>query len=371
MITAFYIPDFQAWYRARYTQKPTIIIRQDRVIAATADLREGGVLNGDYASRVCRQFPTTVIHLDDPAYEQGARELIMCELNRASPSVTLLHDNFICVEVPTLNLARRITDWLRCRSGWAATDLAACFAALAGQVKELTAVAPGGEGEHIAAHPATSLLSFGFEQEIVERLGLFGYRTIGSLMKITRKQMHAQFGTAGIRLHTLLHGEPSTTLPSWAPPPTIEISFQFDEPVQEPENWLPILSRLSAQSVGMLNGMKATFARIVLDETESGKPFRYTIPLKHPSADAKLIGSRAQRMLQNRRFPPFSRMIVVLGGLVQQESLQFDLFETRNGLDKARRAILRRYPNGLLQFEEIDVNAPLPEDRWRYAPARS
>lgn len=371
MITAFHIPDFQAWYRARYTQKPTIIIKQDRIVAATADLREAGVLNGDLANGVCRRFPHTVVHLDDQGYERGARELIMSELFRASDSVEVMHEVFLCVEVPTQRLAEKIGEWLGCRVGWASDDRTACFASLVGPSDRLTIVREEDRETFIGSLPSSTLLHFGFGRDVMDRFRLFGNGTIDSLRGLTLTSMRERYGASGLRLYELLHSEPRTTLPSWTPPPTVELSYRFNAPVQEVEDWSPILTRLCRQGVGMLNGMKATYAKVVLEETDQEKPIRYTIPLKHPSADSRLIGSRTQWIIQRRPLPTFGRMTIMLGGLVQQDSLQYDLFETRNGLDKARRAVLRRFPNGQLHFEEIETNPTIPDTRWRYATAGS
>jgi hypothetical protein len=368
MITALHIPDIEAWARSRRGPAQVAVVARDRVIEASEALREMGVETGESRDRITRRFPEAVLVEHDPIYAAAIREELCYELNESSPSIQVCHGAFYAVEIADINGAQRVAERLGVRAGWGDSVRIACLAALEGYPGLLNVVEPT-ESERFLRHGAISLLvDFGFDPEMVERLGLFGYRTLESLDGLTLRHLNGQFGALGRELHAFLHAEPVRRLPLWSPPQAIEKRYRFDWPVREPYEWNPPLQHLCREGVEELGDLRTSLLRIVVEEDRTGRQIQTLLPLKEPSNSFRLIFGRSDHVLANLDLPEFREISVSLGTLSRPEYHQPRLFEDRSRLEVAKENLGRRYPGSLLQFEELHPDAPLPEDRWHLVP---
>ncbi|MEZ4784846.1 MAG: hypothetical protein R3F28_12320 [Candidatus Kapaibacterium sp.] len=205
---------------------------------------------------------------------------------------------------------------------------------------------------------------------MIERLDLFGYRRLEQLGRLSRRHLAAQFGMEGVRLYEFLHGEPRCRLPLWTPPPGVEATFQWEERVREPVEWLDVLDKLCQDGADDLAPRRTSLVSVVLSETSDGKDWRKSLALKTATGNARLLAGRLRSLVLQAHVPPFGRMTVHLGGIVTADYVQGDLFSHKENLRRAERDILRRFPRGLLDFIELDVLAALPEDRWTLSPVQ-
>lgn len=368
MIVSLYIPDFPAWAHAREGGTAVAVLHRGRVIAATEALRHGGLRDGDPADRVAKRFPEAVIVDDDPLLTRLARERLYLELNTLSPRIVARFGDFICLDLPSLSEAQALSERLAVRTGYAPDDTASCLAAASGYVGRVEIVAAQNVSRFVEACPVGVLVRFGVSPDMISRLDLFGLRTIGALRTLGKRHWRAQFGGEGVALHDWLTRPPESVIPVWTPPETVSMTRWFESRVQEPAEWEPALEILVKEATALLDTNSATWFTVLLEDVETGDPWRQSLLFKRPTRDARTILTRIRWRLIHANVPRFGRITIELGGLVDPAVEQLDLFDRRPATTQACTDILRRYPRALVQVEEGDPLSPLPERRWRLGP---
>ena len=382
-LACFYIPHFAAWALAhRWSEdsasgdrNPVIAAcAHGRVLATTPSLR-GTVAIGDLMDRARRLAPEALFLLRDPAVERTLWDHVLFRLYDLTPQVQPVPDPL----VTSLRSGRRKPANSGClyevpatglwdNGAWAmlqgpdhgrlqasATDLGACvgvsstrsWAMLAAAYAEtgsksgssgsVTSVPAHMIGAFLRQAPVALLETLRFDPDLIERLGLFGMRAVHHAIHITRRQLHAQFGSEGVRLFELLH--PVDTEPPVAlfDPCVLCASHDFDWPVFEPGELQPVLHHLLAQMVTRLDGRCAHHVEIVLHGRSTRNRSASRI-LKEPTARLDVLRATAETLLHLvltgatscRQQVPASRSVhrlsITFSGLTEVPGRQTRLF---------------------------------------------
>ena len=429
-LACFYIPHFAAWALAhRWSEdsasgdrNPVIAAcAHGRVLATTPSLR-GTVAIGDLMDRARRLAPEALFLLRDPAVERALWDHVLFRLYDLTPQVQPVPDPL----VTSLRSGRRKPANSGClyevpatglwdNGAWAmlqgpdhgrlqasATDLGACvgvsstrsWAMLAAAYAEtgsksgssgsVTSVPAHMIGAFLRQAPVALLETLRFDPDLIERLGLFGMRAVHHAIHITRRQLHAQFGSEGVRLFELLH--PVDTEPPVAlfDPCVLCASHDFDWPVFEPGELQPVLHHLLAQMVTRLDGRCAHHVEIVLHGRSTRNRSASRI-LKEPTARLDVLRSTAETLLHLvltgatscRQQVPASRSVhrlsITFSGLTEVPGRQTRLFSApRTDLLPALVCAMEaRFPGKLTRPVRAHADPFFPEEEYRFEPLLS
>lgn len=260
---------------------------------------------------------------------------------------------------------------------------------------------------------------------MVEKLVLFGYRTLRGVARLEEKHLTAQFGPEGTALYRFLHPGDTSRVKMMTPLPRIKKQHTFEEDVSEPATLQPALRTLverACRCLGrrhcqrievrlvtrrggehvqsrVLRGLTAEETRIAqqaeilldklltacLDDARSHDVRPHDVrphdvrshdvrawpdgqPSVGPRASREVHAPRDERMPPGRSERPAVQMLtVILGALGRPTMHQGSLFATRPDIEAAARAVSRRYPGTLLRAF-TNNHAVFEEDRFRFEP---
>jgi hypothetical protein len=366
----------------------------------TSRSRAGGFSRGN-RSIARALFPDATFHPHDPHLDGAVWEDILYLLADISPRLRSLAPGWALLDPFDLPALAALNRTLRGQIGTAAISIAAprftaMLAALQAAPGEAIALSARDVARFQGRVPIAHLAAFGFGEEIIERLQLFGLTSIGRLMGLTRRHLNVQFGSAGAELYDLLHpkgAEPP--IPLFQPPPTVSAEYEFELPAIEPAELLPALDHLLtvlAERLGALHAQLLTL-RLTGGGPEGTRAARRL--LKAPTARRDHLRVVAETMLAElmrrdrttsdvgRRESeageetdltepappePVSAIRVELGGLVQRGGMQGGLFEHRPAVYETVKTVHRRFPGRLLRAVITDPDAYIPETGTRFEP---
>lgn len=244
--------------------------------------------------------------------------------------------------------------------------------------------------------------------DMVEKLILFGYRTLRDVARLKKKHLTAQFGPEGAELYRLLHPDDAPRVGMMTPLPRIKKQHAFEEGVHEPATLQPALrtlveracrglGRRHCQRVEVRLGTRRNddhvqsrvLRGLTADETRIAQQAEILLDKllnaclrdartrqdnqANPDAPA-LREERAVRAdheekthLERSQRPAVRMLTLVLGALGHPTMHQGSLFAARPGVEAAIDAVGRRYPGTLLRAFTND-NAVFEEDRFRFEP---
>ncbi len=372
-VGCLYIADFPVWVRQQLgpVQDLVAVHRHQRIVSLSPALRGAGLREGDLVGRLRSIVPFAVCHEQDPPLEEAMWEDQMMMLYGVTPNILPVRPGLALLAPWDLERFRRHLGGVRTgRGGIGDGRLGAIVAALQAEEGTLADFLSSDGRSPLGAASTEHLVALGFARELVERLGLFGLHTIGGLMRLSRRQLNAQFGEEGKRLHLLVHEEESGPIPLFQPAPTHTVRYEFDPPAIEPGDLFPILKMLVHNGVEELEGLLAQRLTIRLDG-RGMDPIRVSrrilkAPTRQPYrlyVHAELI---ARAML--RRESPIDRVELEFGSLVAPEAVQTNLFYNRHELYEAVRQLHRRYPGVVVRAVVTDPLAYHPEDGYRLEP---
>ncbi len=265
--------------------------------------------------------------------------------------------------------AEALSSELNARVGLArsrGTARLAALAALEGQARIVR-----NDARFLEQVPVVYLRGAGVPAWVVERLALFGLKTLGDLTsRVTLKQLAAQFGAFAASLWALSTGADDDSVPVYAPPPEVCASFEFEVPALEPGEWTPAFERVVHQATRQLGerlaGNVTVTTRTSLGVSTSRRVF------KDFTREARSIHLVAAQALHGALQPGLELLSlgVTLGGLHHLIPYQDSLFGTleRPPVREAIKGVHRRYPERLGCFAITNPSAYLPERRFQFVP---
>ena len=268
------------------------------------------------------------------------------------------------------------------RAGIAGTRFSATVAAVLARPGAPNLVAPGGEADFLAPHPAGLLTP---DPDVRARLTRFGLRRIGAVAELDRTALVARFGEEGARIRARARGEELEPFRPRRAPERLRLGLPIEPPVEDLEPLRFVLHRLSAALTGQLvaRGLAASRARLHLD-LDLAFARAGTSPIvdveqrfPEPTADVEAI----ERLLFARleRTPPpaaVARLVLELDGTAPAAGQQLPLF-TPQAARGARlewqlaRLALTFGEDRVRRVDVTDPEAPLPETRWAWRPVVS
>ncbi|MHB2018307.1 MAG: DinB/UmuC family translesion DNA polymerase [Candidatus Xenobia bacterium] len=366
-VTTLYIPDFPVWVlradEGSLRDREVLVHRGGKVIACTPGVRALGVELGWSVERASAQAAEAVVR----AEAGGPRLAVMWEgvllaLNRWTPWLQAVR--------PGLAVAALEEAWLGQLSvegaqvGVADDRATSLLAALGAANGEARVIAPG-EGASFRDSVLLKVLQQAdLSPFVLERLFWLGFRTVGSLARLTRRQLEAQFGAEGTRLHQLAHGEGEEPVPLFVPPPSVEAVANFDVPLREPRELEPVLARLVQRAVAELRYRQAQSVTV-----EAG-PRRSRRLLHAPGNDVRRLLMVARLALQDVAGAEIDGLRVQLGGLLAPSGVQGGLWDLKASVARAVEAVEKRWPEALFRFQREAVEGYLPEEGCRRVAAR-
>ena len=368
------------------------------VRAATAEARAYGVCVGMPLRQAEQLCPQAVFLPSDPVAEANLSRHLLAGLYALAPKVELAETGEAYVETDGLGdevqFANRVAEYLakrllsrpalglaaskfvaRTAAGLAATAVTSSEGPIpvrrVPQGSERSFLAPLGVGEHLPV-----------DRGLVERLKLFGLRTLGDLAHLPLAAVEAQFGAEGLRALRLARGEDTSPLVPWAPPQRMEESSRLDPPV---DNLTPLLfvSRGLVDRLGnrlVEEGHAATVIRLSLELEDDPEPLLKVLRLRSPMTTSDDLWRPVQGLLQQLEFScPVARVHLRLSGFCPALSRQMDLLARQDGrlediarqltvLAETHGPTLVRTPQLLPAAITPGALVPLLEDRrhrWR------
>lgn len=396
------IPDFPTWAAlgsdaslaatcagaAAVAGRDLLIYSSGRIISASAGARRAGVGNGWSLQRAQSLLPEAICLARSASTEAAAWQGVLRSLNEVTPllesvrpGLALLH-----VEPPSAIFAFLRQTCLYgsahdgAHGGMADDRTTAELTAYSAKAGTLRVLKPVRGHSFLHTVPVDTLAYVGVGSETIQRLHWFGWHHVGDLRAATRKQLVQQF-LEGELLYCYAQAKDVRPIGWYAPPPTVQAHFVWDEAVREPAEVEPVLELLLQQAVAQLQG-RSTQEITVKAETinaEGAEGFcadhrLLREPLMgEPLTDFKLLHLTAQQVLQsalcNRAGVPIQRLEVELGGLAQPRPLQGRLFGVeRPGVQAALRAVERRFPGAVRRLIVQDAHAYVPERFARLEP---
>lgn len=266
----------------------------------------------------------------------------------------------------------------RPRAGIAGTRFAATLAAASAKPPELCSVPPDDDAAFLAPLSAAFLTA---DHDVRARLGRFGLGTIGAVATIPRSALVARFGAEGERMHARAIGEEIDPFRPRRAPERLVLPLPIEPPVAELEPLRFVLRRLVGALADQLlaRGTSAVSARLSLELdlafAPTGTPASMVVDqrLPEPTADGEAIERLLFARLERTAPPaPVSRLELELGGVSPAAGQQLALFvpqaarSARLGWQLARLA-MSFGADRIRRVELADPEAPLAEERWRWA----
>jgi protein ImuB len=268
------------------------------------------------------------------------------------------------------------------RAGIAGTRFVATIAAIHARPAAPIVIPPGAEPEFLAPYRSELLTT---DPDVRARLLRFGLRRIGAVAELPRSALIARFGEEGARIHARARGEELEPFRPRRTPQRLALALPIEPAAEDLEPLRFVLHRLASALTGQLTarGLAAARAHLHLDLdlafARAGTPTELDVEQRfpEPTDDAEAI----ERLLFARleRTPPpaaVARLALELDGTAPAAGQQLLLF-TPQAARGARlewqlaRLALTFGEDRVRRVDLADLEAPLPEARWRWRPVIS
>jgi nucleotidyltransferase/DNA polymerase involved in DNA repair len=364
--TVLAIPDFPVWaVRAMHPElreRELAVLSSGRVVACSSGLARMGVAPGQAAGRVHALAPEAVLRVLSGVEQRLAWDELLADLNRQTPWIQPESPGRACMRFAREEEAIQTATRLRIPLGQAGDRSTALLAALSAEEGQRIRVPRGAEIEFRMALPVQTLAAAGVGRGTLERLVWLGFERVGSLARLTREQLCAQF-EEGPLLETLVRCQDRAPVLLYEPPSVVAVAHEFEEPLLEPAGCEPVLNHLLEQAVAGLQGRRASRVSLRLHSAEQVLPARRL--LAGPVAEvARLRVPAWQAFKQIWPGPGFalSRLDLELGGLSAPHRVQGQLWPTRPGPEAALRNLEARFPGRMLRVVRLAPWSILPEE---------
>ncbi|WP_420594271.1 Y-family DNA polymerase [Deinococcus sp.] len=300
--------------------------------------------------------------LDPPALQVAWRELQETLYARYSPRVDGAVPGLAYLHA-TPSQARELAAALSVPVGLAPSQEVAYLAALRAQPGEVREV-PADDTLFLSLTPTAHLHVLGLNASQLEKLEFLGMRGLADLLKWSAAQRQAFLGVdTSKRLQRFLKGERTTKVAAFVPSEVIEATLSVDAPLTEPGQAEAALADLMPPLLDTLRNRTCAYLTIKAD-TVAGI-LSETIPLKVGLDERGLV--RAALVALERSdalLLGVDRLEVQLSGLMQP-ARQVGLWPDVRELD-AVRAVLDRFPQGLVKVQWRDVHAYAADARYAW-----
>lgn len=367
-----WIPDFAAWAaqqsEPKLQGKPVLVHQGRHIVAASTEARLAGAETGWTLHRAQAQLPDAVYWpLHGPTVNAVWSETIAALLE-FTPYIESLKPGLLLMDVrPPGRVLLLVRQW-QAQCGVADDRATAELAAFTAAPGTMRVVRSGQSAAFLRRVPLSILTCAGLRTDSLQRLAWFGWQNVGDLAHLTKRQLTAQFDQAPL-LFRYAQAADTRPLSFYRQSPVISTYFNFETPVREPYEWLPVLRLLIEQAHAALQGQGAQTIGVQV-ATDSGMQRGYRM-LPCLTTESRPFNEVAQHILTGmmRTSAPMLSLRVQLGALRALPPTQTRLFgRERPSIGVAVRAVEERFPGALCRIVMLDKNAYLPEAAFRLEP---
>jgi hypothetical protein len=369
---AMFLAGFPAWAAARLqpelTDKPFAIAWRGELVALSPQAHALGVEQTWSLARLRSLHPDVQIRPQHPAQESVAWEQVLSHLVQLSPQVESIRPGLALLDLPHPEDLKPLLKFLSAQGGAAFDRSSAELAAHCAQQGDLLPIQAGGLAGFLNRVPLTALAPLGVSAQTIERLGWFGWRSLGDLRHLTRQDLEGQF-PEGALIYRYVQAHDTRPIPLYQPPPRLTARLSFEEPASEPMEWDGALECLLGDLVAALSERKVYGLTLRL-ETTAGRRQKRTFQ-RQPTNSLRTLLAAAQRLMLSllEDGAKVNSIRIVLSGLLIPRPTQGSLFEAgREALNaelvETLRSIEARYP-GMVRRATVNLpEAYLPEERF-------
>jgi hypothetical protein len=207
----------------------------------------------------------------------------------------------------------------------------------------------------VAQTPLATLQPLGFAPALLERLRLFGLVYLGDLHRhhLSQRQLEAQFGSEGLRLYQIAHGQQTQPVQMYQEAEVLEEQLALEQSARDPGECQAGL-HLLAQSLSQRLFDRRTW-RIGVQVTTSQGVLHSQKILSQATGEAAMLERAAWRLLQELvpEGAEIEALGLQLGSLERPRAHQNSLWgETRRSqVAQAIQQVHRHYPGALVRLE--------------------
>ena len=367
-----WVSDLPSWALQRLEptlrETPVIVLEGRRVIGCCEQSRKAGVKVGDALDRARTLCPEAAIAQLEPSGLAAAWSSALEAMYRATPWIEPVRPGLAYLAGLTGLECEALALELGLRIGLAAARGSALLAALAARGQGARLVKD--DVAFVNRVPVHYLRGAGVSSTVVERLRLFGLKTLGDvLLRTTQQQLEVQFASEGTLVWVLASGSNTTPVPIYTPPSSLHVDWVFDPPALEPHEWSGVVVQLVAELIVRLGALLAGTVTLTLTTALGESSVRQV--LKAYTSDHKTLNNVAFRlMLEALSGLEFSKLTLMLSDLLKPVPYQENLFGPleRPDVREAIKVVHQHYPDRIGKLEICRPDFPLKEKRFRFVP---
>ncbi len=283
-------PDWPVFASDPGPAAPVIVVRANRVVAASMTAQAAGVEVGLRRRTAQRRCPSVEVVEHDPGRDARAFEPVASSLDAVTPGVEVTRPGTLAFATRGPSryfggdepLAERV-GWMvsgalggrwPVRVGVADGAFAALLAAQQAHRRGGTAVVvPPGEGAaFLAPHPVGTLLEGIEVPDVVDVWRRLGLRTLGQVAELPRSDVAARFGHPGVAAHRLASGLDLLPLAVRHPAPDLAVAQDLDPPIDRVDRAAFVAKVLADQLHARLAGDGLACTQVLVEaRTEHGE----------------------------------------------------------------------------------------------------
>lgn len=252
-------PDWPVSAAGVPADEPAVVVRGNRVLAASPAARQTGITVGLRRRQAQRRCPQVAVLEHDPGRDARAFEPVASALDAITPRVEVTRPGTLAFATRGPSRYFGGDHIVAERTGWMAAGAAGAgravrvgvadgaFAALlaahrahdgveaAGEIIDEVAVmvVPAGESpSFLAAHPVDALVEVTGQADLVDVWRRLGLRTLGLVADLPVADVLARFGTDGVTAHRLAAGLDPQPLLTRRPAPDLSVTRELDPPAE-------------------------------------------------------------------------------------------------------------------------------------------
>lgn len=281
-------PDWPVVATGTPPETPAVVVRANRVVAASPAAQEAGVAAGQRRRQAQGTCPELVVHDADPGRDARAFEPVARAVEAFVPAVEVASPGRLALATRGPSryfggdraLAGRVlaaVDQVLVGIGWpghavvGVADGATAAAVAAHTVRDadrLLVVEPGASAAFLAPLPV-SVLGHVELADVFARLGLVD---VGDVAALDPAAVLARFGPDGMRLHRLANGLDEHPPDARVPPPELAVVAEIDPPAERVDTVAFVAKGLADELDARLGSSALACTRVlVVAETEHGE----------------------------------------------------------------------------------------------------
>lgn len=330
MITlCLYLPQMGIYaetsFNAELLHKPLVLLNEaDRAVVVSDEAAEIGISPGQNKTGILAMHPNTLVkEYNREVYIEAATRLwwmaayesSVVEPNGPEWCYFLAEEQDLLPR--TIKLCKEISQvyGMRPSVGIGSSKLIAHLAALRVGRGKIKLVSQENELLFMAGISLTMLPAI--DPSLIKRAERLGIHTAGDFMRTPATELVRQFGTSAHQVMRLAMGQDDSHLhPAW-PPPCLQRSYWYEEPINDISILERILPRLAASLARKLTARQELCAWAALElESETGLPAATEMKMEHATRNPLQITEAGERLL-HKLAPthPVQRITLRVGAL--------------------------------------------------------